>query len=154
MVNDITYYQLDPETDRYTFKGNWFGRAFWMAMMTIGVLKRIRWRKILKWRSLQVRAMQLLLPMRVLHRPITLSKNTNVGALLFIENFSRSVCFPGLTTTVNNQLSKFVSTTVSYTMSNRAYGNLGAGLSLNFAPIKYTLLATICSQTSVFTDGE
>ena len=133
--NDITYYQLDPETDRYTFKGIDLGELlnghddYWSAQAD-------SLEKNFKVKELTGSGYATALPMRgFASANYTLSKNTNVGALLFIENFHGRFA-PGLTTTVNNQLSKFVSTTVSYTMSNRAYGNLGAGLSLNFAPIQ------------------
>lgn len=62
-------------------------------------------------------------------------KNLNVGTVFFAESF-RGRFSPGWTTSVNKNFGKFVSGTLSYTMSNRSFNNFGAGLALNFAPVQ------------------
>ncbi len=64
-----------------------------------------------------------------------LTKNFNVGTVFFAQKFHDSFS-PGWTTSLNSQLGRAISTSISYTMSNRSYNNLGAGLSLNFTPIQ------------------
>lgn len=62
-------------------------------------------------------------------------KNLNVGAVFFAESF-RGRFSPGWTTSINKNFGKFVSGTLSYTMSNHSFNNFGAGLALNLAPVQ------------------
>ena len=133
--NDLTHYQLNPEKAQYTFEGLDLsqllnGNEDYLDAEIDSLEKNF------EVQELSGTSYKTTLPTRGFAAAnYTLSKNTNVGALLFVESF-RGRLAPGLTATVSNQLSKFVSTTVSYTMSNRSYGNIGAGLSLNFAPFQ------------------
>jgi hypothetical protein len=62
-------------------------------------------------------------------------KNFSVGTVLYAEKFMGRFA-PGLTLSANKHFGRVMSTTVSYTVSNRSFNNLGAGLSLNFAPLQ------------------
>jgi Family of unknown function (DUF5723) len=62
-------------------------------------------------------------------------KNFSVGTVLYTEIFQGRVN-TGLTIGMNKHFGRVLSTTLSYTMSNRSYNNLGAGLSLNLAPVQ------------------
>lgn len=62
-------------------------------------------------------------------------KNFSVGTVLYAETFNGRVG-TGWTLAANKHFGRFLSTTVSYTASNRSFNNLGAGLSLNLAPIQ------------------
>ena len=64
-----------------------------------------------------------------------LSRNLNVGAVLFTEKFQGRVSSGGSASLVKH-FGKLMSTSVSYTVSNRSYNNVGAGLSFNFAPVQ------------------
>lgn len=64
-----------------------------------------------------------------------LMKNLSVGALFFTEKF-RDRTTSGLTANVNKHFGKWVSASLSYTVSNRSYNNIGAGVSFNLAPIQ------------------
>jgi hypothetical protein len=62
-------------------------------------------------------------------------KNFNVGGVLYAERFNGRT-FTGMTVGANKHFGKVLSTTVSYTISNRSFNNLGAGLSLNLMPLQ------------------
>ncbi|HEX8059870.1 MAG TPA: DUF5723 family protein, partial [Cyclobacteriaceae bacterium] len=61
--------------------------------------------------------------------------NFHVGGVLYAERFNGRT-FTGITLGANKHFGKVLSTTVSYTASNRSFNNLGAGLSLNLAPLQ------------------
>ena len=62
-------------------------------------------------------------------------KNLNVGAVFFAQRFQGHFS-PGLTTSLNKNFGRAISTSFSYTMSNNSFNNIGAGLSFNFTPIQ------------------
>ncbi|HZY81722.1 MAG TPA: DUF5723 family protein [Cyclobacteriaceae bacterium] len=62
-------------------------------------------------------------------------KNFNVGTVFFAESFAGRFS-SGMTLAANKHFGRFLSTSVSYSISNRSFNNLGAGLSLNLAPIQ------------------
>ena len=64
-----------------------------------------------------------------------LLKKLSVGAVFFAEKFQDRFS-PGGTASLNHHLGKVISTSLSYTVSNRSYNNLGVGLSFNLAPIQ------------------
>jgi hypothetical protein len=64
-----------------------------------------------------------------------LMRSLNIGTVFFAEKFQGRFS-PGWTTSLNSQLGRALSTSISYTMSNRSYNNFGAGLSFNFTPIQ------------------
>jgi hypothetical protein len=62
-------------------------------------------------------------------------KNFNVGMVLYAEKFMGRFA-TGWTVSANKHFGRVLSTSVSYTVSNRSFNNLGAGLSLNLAPFQ------------------
>jgi hypothetical protein len=63
------------------------------------------------------------------------TKSFTAGAILFAEKFHGRFG-PGLALAMNKNFGKVLSTSVSYTLSNRSFNNFGAGFSLNLAPIQ------------------
>ncbi|MFZ6013358.1 MAG: DUF5723 family protein, partial [Bacteroidota bacterium] len=68
-----------------------------------------------------------------------IKKNLFVGALLFAEKF-RGRFAPGFSATVHKEFGRRFSTSLSYTITQRAFNNLGLGLSLNLPPIQIYLV--------------
>lgn len=62
-------------------------------------------------------------------------KNFSVGTMIYAERFMGRLA-TGWSVGMNKHFGKIVSTSLSYTVSNRSFNNLGAGLSLNFTPIQ------------------
>lgn len=61
--------------------------------------------------------------------------NLSVGALFFGETF-RDRFTAGMTAALNKNFGKWVSTSLTYTVSNNAYNNIGLGASFNLAPVQ------------------
>jgi hypothetical protein len=66
-------------------------------------------------------------------------RNFHVGGVIYAERFNGRT-FTGMTLGANKHFGKVLSTTVSYTVSNRSFNNLGAGLSLNLAPVQFYIV--------------
>jgi Family of unknown function (DUF5723) len=66
-------------------------------------------------------------------------RNLSVGALFFGESF-RDRFATGMTASVNKDFGKWLSTSLTYTVSNRSYNNIGMGLSFNFSPVQLYVL--------------
>jgi hypothetical protein len=64
-----------------------------------------------------------------------LLRNLNVGAVIFTEKFQGRVS-TGASASLIKHFGKLMTTSISYTVSNRSYNNIGAGLSFNFAPVQ------------------
>jgi len=62
-------------------------------------------------------------------------KNLNVGALLFAEKF-RGRFSPGFSASIHKEFGRKLSTSLSYTITQRSFNNVGAGVSFNLAPIQ------------------
>lgn len=65
-----------------------------------------------------------------------LKKTLSVGLLLYAEQF-RGRFTPSMSASVHKEFGRRLSTSLSYTITNASYNNLGAGISLNFAPIQF-----------------
>ncbi len=68
-----------------------------------------------------------------------LMNNLSVGALLFTEKFQGRISSGGSASLVKH-FGKSVSTSVSYTISNRSFNNLGLGVSFNLTPIQFYIV--------------
>ena len=68
-----------------------------------------------------------------------LRKNLTVGALFFAEKFGGRF-MPGFTASLNKEFGKRMGASLSYTITNNSFNNLGAGISLNFAPVQFYLV--------------
>lgn len=63
----------------------------------------------------------------------------SVGALFFGENF-RDRFAAGMTASINKDVGRWLSATMTYTVSNRSYNNIGLGLSFNLSPVQFYIL--------------
>ena len=63
------------------------------------------------------------------------ARNFRATGVIYAERFNGRT-FSGITVGANKHFGKVLSTTLSYTVSNRSFNNLGAGLSLNLAPLQ------------------
>jgi len=68
-----------------------------------------------------------------------LIRNLSVGALFFGETF-RDRFSAGMTASLNKDFGNWLSTSLTYTVSNRSYNNIGLGLSFNFSPVQFYIL--------------
>lgn len=64
-----------------------------------------------------------------------LVRNLSVGALFFGESF-RDRFAAGMTASLNKDFGNWLSTSLTYTVSNRSYNNIGLGLSFNLSPVQ------------------
>jgi hypothetical protein len=63
-----------------------------------------------------------------------LARNTRLGGGLFME-YHRGV-YPALTTNIQQRLGRFMNLQLSYSVQNRTYNNLGAGVSVKLLPLQ------------------
>ena len=64
-----------------------------------------------------------------------LKNGFSVGTLFFGESY-RDRFSTGMTAALNKNFGKWVSTSLTYTVSNRSYNNIGLGFSFNMQPIQ------------------
>jgi len=64
-----------------------------------------------------------------------LKKTLNVGLLLYAEQF-RGRFAPSMSASIHKEFGRRLSTSLSYTITNNSFNNIGAGISLNFAPLQ------------------
>lgn len=78
-----------------------------------------------------------------------------VGALLFGEKFANRFN-TAFSLAMNKHFGKVLSTSLSYTVSNRSFNNIGAGLSLNLAPIQIYIVGDnlLAAPITLATSGE
>lgn len=62
-----------------------------------------------------------------------------VGTLFFGESF-RDRFSGGMTASLNKDFGNWLSASFTYTVSNRSYNNIGAGLSFNLSPVQFYIL--------------
>jgi hypothetical protein len=133
--NDLYGYQLDPSKANYTFEGIDiddllndevdYGQALADSLESNFDFTEGR---IGKYRTP--------LPGKIyLSGSYELRKNLTVGTLFFAEKF-RGRFMPGFTTSINKEFGRRLGASLSYTITNNSFNNLGAGFSLNLAPIQ------------------
>ncbi len=64
-----------------------------------------------------------------------LMKDLKLGVLFFGENYKARFT-SGMTAALSKNFGKLVSTSLSYTVSNRSYNNIGLGVSFNLTPVQ------------------
>jgi hypothetical protein len=62
-----------------------------------------------------------------------------LGALFFGESF-RDRFSAGMTASLNKDVGDWLSASLTYTVSNRSYNNIGVGLSFNLSPVQFYIL--------------
>jgi len=134
--NDLYGYQLDPAKARYTFEGidlheilNGDGSDYFNSLSdSLEEKFKVTEGRIGKYRTP--------LPAKIyLSGAYELRRYFTVGALLFAEKY-RGRFVPGFTASLNKEFGKWLGASLSYTMTNNSFNNIGAGLSLNLAPLQ------------------
>jgi hypothetical protein len=137
--NDLYGYTLSPDRANYTFQGIDLNRVLndeenYLDADLDSLEKRFEPSEGI------IGSYSTPLPTKIyLSGAYELKRNFSVGALFFAEQF-RGRFAPGFTASLNKNFGRRVGASVSYTMNNRSFNNIGAGLSLNFAPIQFYLV--------------
>lgn len=137
--NNTYEYSLDKATANYTFKGidakelfNGNSKPFDAQLDSIKAKFDFKETKISSFRTP--------LPSKMyLSGSYDVTKTFTAGAILFAEKYHGRFG-PGLALAMNKHFGKVLSTSLSYTLSNRSFNNFGAGLSLNLAPVQIYLV--------------
>lgn len=133
--NDTYQYTLDRSKANYTFPGIDVKRMVEGDSEYFGSLTDSLEAKF-KPEEKEGSAYGTMLPTKVYaSASYEVMKNFNVGTVLYAESFMGRFG-TGWTLAANKHFGRVLSTSVSYTVSNRSFNNLGAGLSLNLAPIQ------------------
>jgi hypothetical protein len=133
--NDLYGYRLDPETANYTFEGinlqsvlDNEGGYLDETKDSLSANFEFQEGVISKYRSP--------LPGKIyMSANYQIKKNFTVGALLFAERF-RGRFSPGFSASLHKEFGRRLSTSLSYTITQQSFNNVGAGISFNFSPIQ------------------
>jgi hypothetical protein len=133
--NDLYGYKLDPAKATYTFAGidaNKLldGNGDYTSSLSDSLAVRF------KFIEGRIGSYYTAMPTKIYATGVyELRKNLTVGALLSAENF-RGRFMTGFTASLNREFGRRVGASLTYTITNSSFNNLGAGLSFNFAPIQ------------------
>ncbi len=133
--NDLYGYQLDPKKASYTFAGIdakklLDGNSDYTSSLSDSLDAKF------KFTEGRIGSYYTALPTKMYATGVyELKRNLTVGALLSAENF-RGRFMTGFTASLNKEFGRRVGASLSYTITNSLFNNLGAGLSFNFAPIQ------------------
>ena len=133
--NDTYQYTLDPATANYTFSGIDVNKLLdnnsgYLSAQADSIKKKFQMKEAARG------SYNTMLPGKLyLSGSFELAKNLNIGALFFTEKFKGRYA-SGLTAAVNKHFGKWLSTSLTYTVSNRSYNNIGLGISFNLSPIQ------------------
>ncbi|HWA35008.1 MAG TPA: DUF5723 family protein [Cyclobacteriaceae bacterium] len=134
-TNNTYQYTLNPATAKYTFGGIDVsklldGNATSFSAQVDSIQKKF------EMKEAPIGSYKTMLPLKMyLGAQYEIIPNLNVGALFFNESY-RGRSAAGMTASVNKNFGKWVSTSLSYTVSNRSYNNIGLGVSFNVAPVQ------------------
>jgi len=137
--NDLYGYRLDPERANYTFKGvdlekvlDDDGDYMDNEMDSIEANFTLREGAISSYSTP--------IPGKAyLSGNYEIKRNFTAGILLFAEKF-RGRFSPGFSASLHKEFGRRFSTSLSYTITERSYNNIGAGVALNLAPIQIYLV--------------
>jgi hypothetical protein len=133
--NDTHQYSLDPAKATYTFSGFDMNQ---ILNNNSGYLEAQRDSVEAKFTMSEAPrgGYTTMLPAKMyLSANYEIVKNFSLGALFFSEQFKgRSAA--GFTAAANKTFGKWLTTSLTYTVSNRSYNNVGLGMSFNFAPVQ------------------
>jgi len=132
--NDLYGYSLDPDKANYTFEGidleemlNGEGDASFGDSIA----------EKFEPEEGRIGSYKTPLPGKVYVSAVyEIRKTLTAGALFFTERF-RGRVLPGITASINKEFGRRVGTSLTYTITNNSFNNVGAGISLNFAPIQF-----------------
>ena len=132
--NDLYQYTLDKSSANYTFSGFDIDKLVRGESQNGSVSDSLKTK--FKPQELAGSAYSTMLPGKVLvSANYDVMKNFSVGTMLYAERFMGRLA-TGWSVGMNKHFGKILSTSLSYTVSNRSFNNLGAGLSLNFTPVQ------------------
>jgi hypothetical protein len=133
--NDTYGYKMNPERATYTFEGIDLGEIVQGNgdyLNSVGDTIQARFKleqgKLGKYKTPLPGKMYL-------SGVYEIKRNFTVGALIFAEKF-RGRVMPGFTASLNKEFGRRVGTSLTYTVTNNSFSNIGAGLALNFAPVQ------------------
>jgi hypothetical protein len=136
--NDVYDYKLDKATAKYSFGG--FDAKDLINGDTSLEDDLDSLKKVFTPDESQGSAYTTMMPAKFfLSGTFDVTKSFNVGGLFFVEQFKDRTA-TGISASVNKNFGRVVSTSLSYTLSNRSYNNLGAGISLNMTPVQVYLV--------------
>ena len=152
--NNTYSYTLDPATAKYTFSGIDIAKVVANAPTYLSAqLDSIKTKFQMKESSSG--SYTTYLPGKLyLSGQYEIIQNLSVGLLLFNEKYKERLT-SGVTAAVNKTFGKLVSTSLSYTASNRSYNNIGLGVSVNVSPVQIYFVGDnlFGATTSLVSDG-
>lgn len=132
--NDLYQYTLDKSKAKYTFEGFDVQKLVNGEKQNSATMDSLEAK--FKPEEKQGNAYSTMLPAKLLvSANYDVMKNFSVGTMLYAERYMGRLA-TGWTVGMNKHFGKVISTSLNYTISNRSFNNLGAGLSLNFTPIQ------------------
>jgi|GEM_PF-342958 len=133
--NNTYQYRLDPAIANYTFSGLDLNQVLDGNKDYLGA----QWNAVkekFKMTETPSGSYSTMLPGKFyLSGNYEIKTNLTVGALFFSEKF-RDRYSAGMTAALNKSFGKTLTTSISYTVSNRSYNNIGLGLSVNASPVQ------------------
>lgn len=137
--NDLYAYSMDQTTANYTFSGVDIDKIVNGDSKPLDAeLDSIKSKFELKEGS--IGSYSTWLPGKMfLSGNYELMNNLSVGVLLYTEKFQGRIS-SGVSASLAKHFGKSISTSVSYTISNRSFNNLGMGVSFNLTPIQFYIV--------------
>lgn len=137
--NDLYSYKLDSAKAKYTFRGIDLqqvlnGNSDYLSAEGDSL------KRYFTFQESATSSYSTMLPGKVyLGARYNLREKLSVGGLVFAEQF-RGRFSPGFSASLQKDFGRVLSTSVSYTIKNGSFDNLGAGLSLNLSPVQLYLV--------------
>ncbi len=134
-TNNTYQYTLDPATAKYTFSGFDMNKLLnknstYLSAELDSIKNKFQMKESANG------SYTTMLPGKLyINGTYMIIPNLSAGMLFFTEKF-RGRTSSGITAAVNKNFGKWVSTSLTYTVSNRSYNNIGLGLSFNVAPVQ------------------
>lgn len=152
--NDVYGYRLDPARAQYTFRGFDLERAFngdgdYFDAEMDSIQERFTFEEG------QIESYRTSLPLKAYFSgTYQLARNFNAGIVLYGEWFGKRFSSGG-TASICKDFGRRLTASVSYTITNRSFNNIGAGLSLNFAPFQLYVVGDnlLGAPLSLLSDG-
>ncbi len=133
--NNTYQYRLDPAIANYTFSGFDLNKALDRNTDYLNAEWEAAKDKF-KLQETPSASYSTNLPTKFyLNGTYALNNGLSIGALFFSESF-RDRYSAGMTASANKTFGKVLTTSLSYTVSNRSYNNIGLGLSVNVSPVQ------------------
>ena len=134
-TNNTYQYTLDPAKAKYTFSGVDVNKLLdnnssYLSAQMDSIKNKFQMKETPRG------SYTTMLPGKLyLSGTYELVKDLSIGTLFFTEKFKGRYS-SGMTASLNKTFGKWLSSSLTYTVSNRSYNNIGLGLSFNLAPIQ------------------